>query len=110
MSTVEPSLAGPKRPQDRIHADKQMKDRSGRQDLTNVFDLRPTTARDSTKETMVSEGGPAVGSATATLEAPTSAADGVEVEIDGEKVKIRDGHVVIAAITSCTNTSNPSQS
>jgi aconitate hydratase len=30
------------------------------------------------------------------------------VEIEGEKVRIGDGTIVIAAITSCTNTSNPS--
>ncbi|MFH4210032.1 aconitase family protein, partial [Acinetobacter baumannii] len=31
-----------------------------------------------------------------------------EVELDGQKVRLRHGSVVIAAITSCTNTSNPS--
>src|SRR5205085_7594909 len=34
--------------------------------------------------------------------------DGVDVEYKGEKFKLRHGAVVIAAITSCTNTSNPS--
>jgi aconitate hydratase len=34
--------------------------------------------------------------------------DGVEVEYDGETFKLKHGSVVIAAITSCTNTSNPS--
>jgi aconitate hydratase len=32
----------------------------------------------------------------------------VEVEVDGERVRLRNGSVIIAAITSCTNTSNPS--
>ena len=32
---------------------------------------------------------------------------GVEVEVDGERFLLTDGDVVIAAITSCTNTSNP---
>src|SRR5690606_40141035 len=35
------------------------------------------------------------------------ATDGVEVELNGEKHVLKDGAVVIAAITSCTNTSNP---
>ena len=74
MSTVEPSIAGPKRPQDRI--------------ALSVAD----TTYEKHLETAVAnrESG---GSATA--------------NIDGEDVEIRDGAVLIAAITSCTNTSNP---
>src|SRR4029077_10727916 len=34
--------------------------------------------------------------------------DGVDVQLDGERFPVRHGSVVIAAITSCTNTSNPS--
>ncbi|MEX0709255.1 MAG: aconitate hydratase AcnA [Woeseia sp.] len=74
LSTVEPSLAGPKRPQDRIplsRADSDFRDH-----------LKQAVAdRDS--------GGSA------------------EVTVDGETFEIRDGAVLIAAITSCTNTSNP---
>ncbi|MCB1246504.1 MAG: aconitate hydratase AcnA, partial [Acidimicrobiia bacterium] len=76
MSTVVPSLAGPKRPQDRIQLD-AMKDQWGI-DLSGQ--LRPDG------------GGPGV--------APG-------VEFDGATFDLRDGDVVIAAITSCTNTSNP---
>jgi aconitate hydratase len=74
MSTVEPSLAGPKRPQDRIALSQA--DAAFRHDVETAKADR-------------SEGG----SATANL--------------DGEDVEIRDGAVLIAAITSCTNTSNP---
>ena len=74
MGTVEPSLAGPKRPQDRIPL--------GVADATYREHLATMTAnRDSG------------GSATISLG-------------DGE-VEISDGAVLIAAITSCTNTSNP---
>jgi aconitate hydratase len=74
MGTVEPSLAGPKRPQDRIplgsadeiyqgHLEKMVADRES--------------------------GGTAT------------------IQLDGEEVELKDGAVLIAAITSCTNTSNP---
>ena len=69
MGSVEPSLAGPKRPQDRV-ALRSMKE-----------SFRSTVAE------------------------PSS---GVAVSIDGEDVELDHGAVVIAAITSCTNTSNPS--
>ncbi len=74
MSTVEPSIAGPKRPQDRIAL--RAADTAFRRDLKAAV-----------------AGRKAGGSAQAVL--------------DGEEVEIRDGAVLIAAITSCTNTSNP---
>ncbi|APZ91171.1 aconitate hydratase AcnA [Fuerstiella marisgermanici] len=101
MNTVVPSLAGPKRPQDRIFLS-AMQDQ-WRQDLTNVFG-RPDTSGDSTTSTMVDEGG----AATATAVATAAPGQSVEAVIDGETVELSDGSVVIAAITSCTNTSNPS--
>ena len=74
MSTVEPSIAGPKRPQDRIPLSSA--------DTIYAGHLATATAnRD------------AGGSATA--------------NVNGADVEIRDGAVLIAAITSCTNTSNP---
>ena len=74
MSTVRPSIAGPKRPQDRIALSVA--------DSTFAKHLEAAVA-----------GRESGGSATAKL--------------DGEDVEIRDGAVLIAAITSCTNTSNP---
>ncbi len=82
MSTVEPSLAGPKRPQDRILLS-QMKSSFARA-------LRAP----------VSERGFALDEA--------ALKRSVEVEFDGGSEKLTHGSVVIAAITSCTNTSNPS--
>jgi aconitate hydratase len=74
MSTVEPSIAGPKRPQDRIALG--VADSTYRKHLETATAKRP-------------EGG------------------SMAVSADGESYDIRDGAVLIAAITSCTNTSNP---
>ncbi len=106
MSTVEPSLAGPKRPQDRISLG-AMRDQ-WRQDLSVTFG-KPNGSGDSTPQRMTAEGGApgsAAATATATLETDPGA-DGVEVDYEGNTFALKHGAVVIAAITSCTNTSNP---
>ena len=104
MSTIEPSMAGPKRPQDRIPLSAMQQ--QWRQDLSNTFGKSAPTG-DSTPEAMVDEGG-AVATATATAVAVDPGLDGVDVEYEGERFDLKHGDVVIAAITSCTNTSNPS--
>jgi len=78
LSTVEPSLAGPKRPQDRVslHQAKSKFNESIKEFLEN--------------------------------RAVDTNTRSVEVEMEGEHFALKDGAVVIAAITSCTNTSNPS--
>ena len=97
MSTVEPSLAGPRRPQDRISltAMKQQ----WRTDLTNTFGKNGGSEA-STVVSWEGEGGPA---GEGTLRAKSEAT----VEYEGSEFTLGDGSVVIAAITSCTNTSNP---
>ncbi len=100
MATVVPSLAGPKRPQDRI-ALAGMK-AQWRQDLSSTFG-KSSPGNGSTPVSMTSEGGP--------TDEPVAADpgyDGVPVEYAGKKFPLKHGAVVIAAITSCTNTSNPS--
>ncbi len=82
LGTVEPSLAGPKRPQDRVPL-AQMK-RAFRQALT-----APTKERGFGL-------------------APEDVSKKVTVRLNGTTAEIGHGAVVIAAITSCTNTSNPS--
>jgi aconitate hydratase len=82
LATVEPSLAGPKRPQDRVPLS-QMK-ASFRRSLTAP----------------VKERGFGLGEA--------DTAKTVSLELRGQRAAIGHGSVVIAAITSCTNTSNPS--
>lgn len=96
MSTVEPSLAGPKRPQDRIalYAMKQQ----WAADLANVFG-KNGGARTSNVVSWEDEGGLA--------DEALGAQSSVLVEYDSERFTLTDGDVVIAAITSCTNTSNP---
>lgn len=74
LSTVVPSIAGPKRPQDRIELSR----------AKEAFEAAlPAYAPEAHKPT------------------PVTLADGTAVELD-------HGHVAIASITSCTNTSNPS--
>ena len=97
MGTVQPSLAGPKRPQDRVLlADVPANSRAAIEQLTAQRDQRSAEVAD-----FIAEGGTAaVGN--------ESLQKGVaHVAIDGQPVKLQDGAVVIAAITSCTNTSNP---
>jgi aconitate hydratase len=96
MSTVEPSLAGPKRPQDRIELS-AMKEQ-WQSDLTNLFG-KNGGARASNVVSWEDEGG----TADEALEAQVSTL----VDYDGSQFTLSDGDVVIAAITSCTNTSNP---
>ena len=89
LSTVEPSLAGPKRPQDRVPLS-QMKS-SFRKSLTAPVKDRGFGLSESDLNRKV-----IVGNGDSNLQPPTS------------HFKIGHGAVVIAAITSCTNTSNPS--
>jgi aconitate hydratase len=104
LDTVEPSLAGPRRPQDRVPLG-EMK-ASFLQALPNLV---PAGARREVPERegarWVGEGGSSP--ATAATAASTIAAVS-DVEYEGSRFDLRDGSVVIAAITSCTNTSNPS--
>ena len=79
LGTVEPSVAGPRRPQDRIA----------------LGDLPQAFASD--LPALLPSGFSINGDGART----------VQVELDGETCELGDGSVVIAAITSCTNTSNP---
>jgi aconitate hydratase len=79
LSTVEPSLAGPKRPQDRVP-------------LRSAKKIYESSVKKMAEER--SQKNPnATGNATAT--------------VGGKNFEVKDGAVLIAAITSCTNTSNP---
>ena len=98
ISTVEPSLAGPKRPQDRLPL-RQAKSGFARA-LQTLMDERTATAR--------SQSGYSDSNGESTTKTVDAAPKGVTVEQAGEQFQLEDGAVVIAAITSCTNTSNPS--
>ncbi len=131
LGTIEPSVAGPRRPQDRI----------------TLVDLKPSFGRDlpgllpqgfslsngegdepgRTGDSWSGEGGgsPMVTAEGDTAPEPAAATGGsvhsalltepapdgprhARIEMDGQTMSITDGSIVIAAITSCTNTSNPS--
>ncbi|HDX0835658.1 TPA: aconitate hydratase AcnA [Stenotrophomonas maltophilia] len=97
MGTVKPSLAGPKRPQDRVLLEDVQK--NYREALVGLTANRDKRSED--VATFVNEGG---GAAVGNEQLAKGFAD---IEIEGRKVRLKDGAVVIAAITSCTNTSNP---
>jgi aconitate hydratase len=93
LASVEPSLAGPKRPQDRVLLSDAK--RSWRRALPQLTGSR--VAQGAAVARMKDEGGPVA------TDHPE-----VGVEHNNERFTLTDGDVVIAAITSCTNTSNPS--
>ena len=97
LSTVEPSLAGPKRPQDRVSL-RQAKSRF-EQALTGMVAERKTNPVAAPKH-----GEMTAPSAERTAVAVAAAADQEVPGLEG----LDHGSIVVAAITSCTNTSNPS--
>jgi aconitate hydratase len=106
LATVEPSLAGPKRPQDRVALSNAGE--SFRQALPALIKPKAKTAAAVTNDSSVKQVGrweQEGGSPTAIgVEDPR-----VEEHVSADvKNALKHGSVVIAAITSCTNTSNPS--
>ncbi len=121
LGEVVPSLAGPKRPQDRVSlTESKASFRLALEDLVEPPHTEadeqseesfpasdpPATNGDSAHDRQPEEGaGAGTGGAQVadriSTRVPLTLADGTETELD-------HGHVVIAAITSCTNTSNPS--
>lgn len=118
LGTVEPSIAGPKRPQDRIplatasHAVSSLlaDDRGSTalaagldEALSESFPASDSVAIDHDREGDV----PAAPCGCDQIHPSPSHAVPVTLD-DGTRAEVGHGHVVIAAITSCTNTSNPS--
>jgi len=95
LGSVKPSVAGPKRPQDRV-------------DLPMIWDSftgpKPTTG---VTPPGASEGPKKINDAAPTMVRPATAATAAVAEKPRD-LQVSDGSVVVAAITSCTNTSNPS--
>lgn len=104
LASVEPCLAGPKRPQDRVIL-KNAK-RAFRESLLSMMEGKLPVLDPKRINGWLNEGGdggpPDAG---AIHELPVQTA--VAVKAAGAEFELRHGSVVIAAITSCTNTSNP---
>jgi aconitate hydratase len=119
LSTVEPSLAGPRRPQDRVPLDEAKTSflaalqsfgvdyPNGGQDkeIADSFPASDPPSLVAPGHEALPDAGEAAPAATVVVEPhPTR----VPVALDGREFELDHGSVVIAAITSCTNTSNPS--
>jgi len=108
LETVVPSLAGPRLPQQRIRLteSKQSFERS----LEAMLDAPGRRGPEKAIGTWEGEGGenPAVAVAQETRPRVAVVLEGIEEEDETAEFDLHHGSVVIAAITSCTNTSNPS--
>ncbi|MEX2115755.1 MAG: aconitate hydratase AcnA [Bacteroidota bacterium] len=107
LASVEPSLAGPKRPQDRIPLSQSKK--TFRSNLVEMLRQKTTSVDPKGLARWIDES-PAA-QPMEELVVPSFLSEVfpcVTVQKNGTKFKIGHGSVVISAITSCTNTSNPS--
>ncbi len=100
LATVEPSLAGPKRPQDRVPLT--------RAKAMYLEAYAGEAARLAAAPAAAGNGDTQAAKARMDAEGAAQAHDEVDCTHNGQTFKLRNGAVVIAAITSCTNTSNPS--
>ncbi len=131
LATVVPSVAGPRRPQDRVPLDllrdnfrTNFPDGLESGDAADAEAAVPgaSTVDEASAESFPASDAPAFASADSSRPRPAPPAEpviaevpavdhrsyrGVPVEVGGERVVVRTGSVAIAAITSCTNTSNP---
>ena len=115
LSSVEPSLAGPRRPQDRVPL------ATAKESFLEALGTFGVDYANDTYDKEVADSFPASdppsGDGTHSYDeeeaerapvATATRAEPVTVELDDESFEVDHGSVVIAAITSCTNTSNPS--
>ncbi|MCA6074905.1 aconitate hydratase AcnA [Fulvivirga sedimenti] len=104
LSSLEPTVSGPKRPQDKILV-RNLKEKF--YELINKeYDHRKKAAESAPESNWLGEGG----SLTEFVHAENQIQKvrSARVKYNGEEFVLHDGSIVIAAITSCTNTSNPS--
>jgi aconitate hydratase len=105
LNTVEPSLAGPKRPQDRVPLS-QAKG-AYRKALLEMLEAKGVTIDKQAAAAWINEPKNAKNDAAAQA-LGMAVLKSVPVRKNGSQFELGNGSVVIAAITSCTNTSNPS--
>ncbi|MBI3316662.1 MAG: aconitate hydratase AcnA [Candidatus Omnitrophica bacterium] len=106
LSQIEASLAGPKRPQDRV-ALKKVK-QNFQETLKTIIKGKPLPETDPRRVNhWQAEGGSTKPLAAQLQKEPLEISEPVEIRTEDQSFKINHGSVVIAAITSCTNTSNP---
>jgi len=121
LGEVEPSIAGPKRPQDRVPLAEA---KEAFLEVMQEFDPEAAEQMGNGRDEAIEESFPASDppaedhdddagrprpAVSGTATAPKRTDDAIEVTLDdGTAFELDHGHVVIAAITSCTNTSNPS--
>ncbi len=120
LADVVPSIAGPKRPQDRVPLTAaQASFREALGGYVQSYDERDEASAESfpssdppangNDATRVNDGGPSYVDEEVHSAVALKAADAASTTLaDGRSFTLDHGHVVIAAITSCTNTSNPS--
>ena len=119
LADVVPSIAGPKRPQDRVSlTESRDAFRLALEDLLPDDDGQASDEDEALEESFPASDAPATNGSRERGEAPHGETGGLQVAerthtetpvtlADGTDTTLDHGHVVIAAITSCTNTSNP---
>lgn len=113
LSSIEPAVSGPKRPQDKIFV-KDLKEKFGHL-LKDEFKRHYVPASERTECAWLSEGGSGTQFTWSsahddpnTVVMKENSLKTVKIKKNNEEFTLSDGSIVIAAITSCTNTSNPS--
>lgn len=113
LSTLEPTVSGPKRPQDKILV--KNLDQKFKTLLEEEFDRSYAPVKDRRESAWLEEGGSRTEftfgkvpvNAPTTLQVENDAIQSIRIRHNNREFVLSDGSVVIAAITSCTNTSNP---
>jgi aconitate hydratase len=116
LGDVVPSIAGPKRPQDRVSLTESKAE--FRMALEGLLPDEEDETDEADEESFPASDAPATNGTRSHGEEPHGSTGGVQVAdrrkastpvtlADGTETELDHGHVVIAAITSCTNTSNP---
>ncbi|MFI5692459.1 aconitate hydratase AcnA [Kribbella sp. NPDC051586] len=110
LSTVVPSIAGPKRPQDRIELSKAKESFRGvlPDYATEEKDVDPSETGSFPASDAPNGHGDVDDNPHEVHAGTDRPSKKTKVSLEGQEIELDHGHVVIASITSCTNTSNPS--